>query len=366
MVAVSAILPVVYLFTESIGMPAAATHNSRLKQLLADLNRQTGEATTVQQLLDITGQAIRFGAPLTYQNQLQYTLAGLFTFAGVAWLLFQYHYYLLIKPSGWIGFAACIAVAVGFIIFVWHRDSSISRLSDDIFSKNVLFDNHIKLLPGKEQAGYLLQAFMEFQRGNHNREIQHLYQGYAENEHSRFNYYFYHFHYVNKRTVTYTESNGKGGTRIRTKTVYDHYDRYGIWVPQFKSDALMVYSHAPDKKLDTRYRPASNRFNKHYRVQAREEMDAARIMKPAVVTAFEDLYSLLKRPNVEIQPTAGLCLSFGDAKLLQVKRQYSLLQPELFQQEIAAHTPLDKLRQTLHFIDHLSNHSAIALQEEPL
>lgn len=351
-------------------MPVAATHNSRLKHLLAELNRQTREATTEQDLLDITGQATRFGAALTYQNQLQYIFAILFALTGVIWLLFQYHYYLQIKPSGWIGFAAFIAIALGFVIFALHRNSSVSRLSDDIFNKNVLFDNHIRLLPGKEQAGYLLQAFMEFQRGNHSRKIEHLYQGYAqnyaENEHSRFNYYFYHFHYVNKRTVTYTESNGKGGSRIRTKTVYDHYDRYGIWVPQFKSDALMVYSHAPDKRLDIRYRPASNRFNKHYRVQAREEMQAARMMKPAVVTAFEDLYSLLKRPNIEIRPEAGLCLSFDDSNLLQVKRQYSLLQPELFHQEIAAHTPLDKLRQALHFIDHLSNHSAIVLQEEPL
>ena len=52
--------------------------------------------------------------------------------------------------------------------------------------------------------------------------------------------------------------------------------------------------------------------------------------------------------------------------LLLAKRQYSLQQPELFRQEIAAHTPLDKLHQALHFIHHLANHAAISLQDARL
>ncbi|MDX3774861.1 hypothetical protein QE250_12095 [Chromatiaceae bacterium AAb-1] len=347
-------------------MPKTVTHNSRLKQLLASLKQQTDTAGTVQDLLGIVDRAVQFNAPLQYRNQLQYSVAATLALAAILLLLLQHQRYLQILPSGWIGFALLIVTATGFIIFALHRNNSISRLSDDIFTKNVLFDNQLKPLPAKETASQLTSAFLEFKRGNHSRKIEQLYQGYSEHEHSRFNYYFYHFHYVNKRTVTYTESNGRGGTRTRKKTVYDHYHRYGICVPQFKHAAVMVYNQAPDKILNVRYRPASNRFNKHYRVQAADEMQAARIMKPAVVVAFEDLYPLLQRPNIEIQPDAGLCLSFNDSNLLQAKRQYSLLQPQQFRQEIAEHTPLDKLQQALHFIHHLSNHSAIALQETRL
>lgn len=78
-------------------MPAAA-HNSRLKQLLTALNRQTHDAKTEQELLDVIEQVIRFGAPLTYQNKLQYTLAGLLAFSAAVWLLFQ-HNLLIQRPS---------------------------------------------------------------------------------------------------------------------------------------------------------------------------------------------------------------------------------------------------------------------------
>lgn len=347
-------------------MAVAATHNSRLKQLLAELTRRSRAATTVQDLLEITELAARFNAPLVYRNQLQYILAAVFVLAGAVLLFFQQQYYLYIRPSGWTGFTLLMLAAGGLLLFALLRNRSVSRLSDDIFTKNVLFDNQIQPLLAKDVGNQLLAAFLEFKRGNHSRKIEQLYRGYSANDNSRFSYYFYHFHYVDKRTETYTESNGKGGTRVRTRTVYDHYHRYGIWVPQFKTAAVMVYSHAPQQKLAVRYRPASNRFNKHYRVQSSDEMQAARLMKPAVVVAFEDLYPLLQRPNVELQPDTGLCLSFNDNNLLQAKRQYSLLQPELFRQEIAAHTSLDKLRQTLHFIHHLANHAAISLQDAKL
>ncbi|SEI08118.1 hypothetical protein SAMN05660691_03433 [Rheinheimera pacifica] len=347
-------------------MAGVATHNNKLKQLLAELTRRSRTATTVQDLLEITELAARFNAPLVYRNQLQYVLAAVFVLAGALLLFFQHQYYLYIRPSGWTGFTLLMTAAAGLLLFALSRNRSISRLSNDIFTKNVLFDNQLKPLAEKDVANQLLAAFLEFKRGNYSRKIEQLYQGHSASDNSSFSYYFYHFHYVDKRRETYTESDGKGGTRIRTRTVYDHYHRYGICVPEFKNPAVMVYSHAPEHKLPAAYRPASNRFNNHYRVQSTDEMQAARLMKPAVVIAFEDLYPILQRPNVELQPDAGLCLSFNDNNLLLAKRQYSLQQPQLFRQEIAAHTPLDKLHQALHFIHHLANHAAISLQDARL
>ncbi len=99
-------------------------------------------------------------------------------------------------------------------------------------------------------------------------EIRALYKGHYQGKEHSFDYHYYHCHYVDKRTTV--TSNGKGG--VKTKTVYDHYDRYGFYLPfRLVSNLALISKSAVDYQVRT-YKPASNKFNKIYRVVADSEM----------------------------------------------------------------------------------------------
>lgn len=332
-------------------MPLTSDHNSRLKKLLAELRLKTAAAASQQDLLHVINAAKQFAAPLRYRNHIPYSIAAILLLIVAGIVLFQQKTTYAVPNFVWPLSIILLASAVLSVIFAIKRNRQLPALSRTIFDHKVLFDNQLKKLPLNDITQKLLSNFREFQRGNHSRKIEQLYQGLSEHNGSSFHYYFYHFHYVNRRKQTYTVNNS-----VRTRTVYDHYHRYGIYLPQFQTEPVLIYSDAPDKIQGVSYRPASNRFNKQYKVWATEEIAAARFLTPAVVVACEDILSVLNKPNIEVNDQVGLCLSFKDDNMLQVRQQYSLAEPDLFRQEIAQPVTLDKLQQALHFIHYLAKH----------
>jgi hypothetical protein len=218
----------------------------------------------------------------------------------------------------------------------WRRP-----LSDRISLLDILFNNGLKALSfkRKEKAKELGQQFKEFIRGNDLREIQHLYQGHYEGELHSFDYRLYRFHYVVRRTETYTDS--KGNTR--TRVVRNSYYRHGLLLHFPFARGLSLEGGSGISFSGEEYTTASNEFNRLFSVRADKEIAAARFLSPAVIEAMLAMASEYSRPVLEINVRGDLCFAFNNDDMLEYKRHYNLENPVEFASEIAKHDELKKL-----------------------
>ena len=332
--------------------------NRSLANLLQRIGQQLAVATRQQDLLDILDEIGRFGRPLTF-NYSRYILVTIISvIIAVIGFAMQKSGLITLPLPPWIhAILPLLSIAIWLIQFVYRRQQ-INRLQDQLFYKNVLLDNHLQpeSVDGKRQVAELGIRFADFQRGNHLRELTEWIKGqYNGNEHS-FTYHYYVFHYVNKRTVTYVTSDGKGRTRVRTRTVYDHFHRYGITLPFHYVSRLRVAGFDLSA-LPHGYRPASNRFNEIFKVSAHDQLAAAKFCSPKVVESLLNLSNRLNKVNLEFDASGQLCLSFADSDLLQLQRRYGFDQPALFADEIRQISKLDKLQSTLVFIEQLMKYT---------
>lgn len=214
-------------------------------------------------------------------------------------------------------------------------------VSDRIHQLNVLFNNGLTpvTVDPKEKAKVLLEQFNEFERGNHTRTIDAFYQGHYQGPQHSFDFELFHFHYVVKTRSTYTDNNGK----TQTRTTYDHFHRHGL---------LFNFPYAKSVTLDgdglpahkgQKYTSASNEFNRIYRVRTQDQMQAARLLKPATVERLTNLAREYRRPVVEINHHGNACVAIDDQDLLELKRQHGLDAPEAFIAEVGQHAKLNKL-----------------------
>ncbi|TKB50299.1 DUF3137 domain-containing protein [Ferrimonas sediminicola] len=245
------------------------------------------------------------------------------------------------------------ALLLGVGLYLWLRKRKHWRdpVSDRIQHLDILFNNNLlqERVDATGKARQLGRLFRDFDRGNYSREIRALYSGDCTGEVHDFGYQLYHFHYVDKRTETYTDSDGK----TRTRTRYDHYDRYGV---------LLAFPFAKGVSLDgdsrlrfygDKYTSASNAFNRAFKVRARDQMEAARLLTPAVVELLTEFGSRFRQPVIEITDKGKMCIAFDDKDLLKLERRHGLDQPDAFKEEIAGHAKLEKLDTLLEMVHNL-------------
>lgn len=248
------------------------------------------------------------------------------------------------------------ALVVGGLLWFWLRKRAKWRdpVSEQIFIMDALFNNQLKPVKcdGEAMAKQLGEDFREFIRGNDIRRIKNLYEGsFAGSDHS-FQYQMYCFHYVRKRTETYTDS--KGNTR--TRTVRDHYYRHGFLLDFPYAKGLSLDADRSIKFSGEKYRGTSNEFNREFKVRAHDTMNAARLLTPAVEERLVAFAKAFKSPVVEITPNGRLCLAVTD-DLLAIKRKHGLENPKEFAEEIAGHTELQKVQDMLDLIHDLMRFS---------
>ncbi|SDJ67830.1 Protein of unknown function [Ferrimonas sediminum] len=245
-----------------------------------------------------------------------------------------------------------LAIVIAGLWF-WLRKRQFWRdpVSDRIHLRDRLFNNGLTpvTIDKEAKAKELERQFREFDRGNYRREIMEMYQGHHQGDIHSFDFQVYKFHYVDKRTETYTDSEGK----TKTRTTYDHYYRHGLLLqfPYAKSIAI-----DGDRRISYRgekYTTASNEFNRHFRVRAKQEMTAARLLTPAVVELLSEFGRNHKRPIIEVNGSGYTCIAFDDRDLLTLKRQFGLDKPDAFAEEIAAHAELKKLTAIKTLVHHL-------------
>jgi hypothetical protein len=247
-----------------------------------------------------------------------------------------------------------VLTSLVFAILIYVRRDKINSLSDALYKRDVYLDNawQTKEYHGKRLAAELGQQFSEFRRGNHLREISWLVKGHFQGPEHQFEYHAYNFHYVDRRQVTTTDSKG----RTRTRTVYDHHYRYGLYLPfEFVHD-IAIYSSWFGSLFSASYKPASVEFNRKFKVKAQNELVAAKFLKPAVVIEIEDMGKELSELNLEFSSSGHLCVSYAQ-NICSWKRQYGLDNPEQFLREIEGDQTLTRLHNTLNRIHTLMRHS---------
>ncbi len=336
-------------------MAETKSNNQRVKTLLASVRKQVDSAKTELDLIDAIEEIKAFGSPLKFNLLAYYIIGSICVVIAILLGLYQYLYFQVINSEITLLMIVLAIVALGALAYVWHKKLSISKLEDYIFNKDLQLDNGLKEISvdAEEHARDLGIRFHDFNRGNYSREIRALYQGTYQGKDHTFNYYFYHFHYVDKRTTMSTDSKG----RVQTKTVYDHYDRYGIYMPFTFVSNLALISKSIGGVSGYNYKPASIQFNKIYKVIAESEITAAKFLKPTVVIASEEIAQKFREVNFEFNEDTELCMSFKDCDLLTLERKCSFNDLDGFIQEIRKVHVLPKLQTALEHIHTLMNYS---------
>ncbi len=332
---------------------SAYQHNKTLAAALALVKRRSNQLKSKAELLQLLDKLATLPQPLAYRHlPLWFSSAGLIAAALGCMALYHYLVELTWLPTlGWM----LLGLSLIPLIVIGWRFAGFRKLGQQLYWHNALLDNQLTLLPASQwpDSRSWQQQFAEFDRGNHKREFKQIIAGHYTGDEHQFDYHYWHFHYVDRRTVTST--NGKG--QVSSRTQYTHYDRYGLMLPFSYVQSLFICSFAPSGFSGEKYQSDSGRFNKIFKVRVREQMQAARFLKPAVVVALEDLAGQLRQLNLEFSADGVLCLSFADSDLLKANAPCGLEQLTRFRQSIEQATALPKLQLTLACLHQLLRHS---------
>ena len=327
--------------------------NSALAEAIAQFNQQLPQIGHKAELLQLLDKLALLPQPIRYHYKQRWYLcsAGLLLSILVAVLTYQLQADTLLYYIA----AAMALISLIPLLIAWHHIHQLNQFTKQLYWQNALLDNQLTLLKKVDwpPTANWLQQFAEFKRGNYKREFKQLIQGkYAGTEHS-FSYHYWHFHYVNRRTETTTNSKGQ----VTTRVVYDHFDRYGVILPFAYCRNLFITAFAAEGIKGERYSSDSGRFNKIFQVRAADTMQAARFLKPAIIIALEEQAAALKQLNLAFSEQGELCISFADKDVLDSKPACGLDQLTLFRQSIEQPTALPKLQQLLNTVHQLLRHS---------
>ncbi|WP_025562878.1 hypothetical protein [Psychromonas sp. SP041] len=325
--------------------------NKKIKEIVLSAKEELAKAESEKDLVTIIDKVIALDYPLKYDNTVQWSVGTAFAATSVP-LYFYFlevtNYFLL---AHYFMLACPLIVAASFFGYALMRTNSVSELSDEIFKMDLIFDNKLKPIKtriGKGYAKKLKGQFCEFDRGNYSREISFLAEGNYDNNGCKLPYDYYSFHYVNQRTEVVVTSNGKGGTTTSTRTVYDHFHRYGIMFDHNAASSVMICSSTPLSKLEQKFEPASLKFRKEFSVTCADQMEASKLTKPTVVLKFEEMADEFDGLNFEASENGRACLSVRN-NLMGVTRKAGLEYAISFKEEIEQNNQLKKLDKLLSF-----------------
>ena len=331
------------------GMHDSRIHNMQLRQALATLEAATEQARDDAALAAAVRSMVPFGEPVQFDPRFANRIAMLCSLPIVAAMLFLANG----KTSDYaIGPAVVLAIiAASWLSYRMQQDNRFSGLSDKIYHKSTLFDYGLRseVVSPSREAERLGQKFSTFKCGNHKREIRSVQTGQYEQDEIAYSYRLFHFHYVDRRTETYTTTDSNGNIRTRTRVVYDHYDRYGFLLPFGYARGLRITKNALGFGFGG-WKSASDKFNRKFTVHAETEIEAARFLRPKVLLAIDAAGAMLADMTLEINASGELCLSFNDSNMIGNNRRYGIETPEAFAQEIAGISHQPKLTAALEFL----------------
>lgn len=330
-------------------------NNKALIELLKRTETQAHNSRTRENLDVVIDDLKAFSGSYQFNMKAYWIAFAVFLLATAALTYWDWSRWQRFQQSTWIILAVGSVLTLVAGITAFYPGRLMTKASHALLQRDGLLDNDLSpaVFESRAASNEFQHRFSDFNRGNYKREIHALYDGsYSGSEYS-FQYQYYHFHYVDERIVTETYTDSKGEVRTRRKKVYDHYDRYGLILPFGLLRNVAVVGFGLPGAGKATYKPASNRFNKEFKVVAASELEAAKAMKPTVVIAFEEFSEVLSQVNFEVNDAGDLCLSFADKDLIATTKEAKICDYEAFIEALDGEQEFAKLKTSLDFIHYV-------------
>jgi hypothetical protein len=215
--------------------------SKQIRQLVETLEHDIHSATSSEQILAAVGKIKAFRKPLVYKHSTHF-LAAVVSLSIAVFIFVGSHYqisFLAVYSQGnglfFLGIG-CLLLCAFIVSLVFKNKHQISKIAKLAYQKDAMLDNKLKFKAPFNSEEMRIR-FSELNRGNHSRTFKEVVAGEYQGDEHQFTFEYYHFHYVDKRTVVTMR-----GKRMRTKTVYDKYDRYGIIIPFGFYQNLQIFS----------------------------------------------------------------------------------------------------------------------------
>lgn len=345
-------------------------HNTRLDAAIAAAREATEAATSKADLLRAVTYIRDFKGELRFDNTITFWQG---VFLGVPAIAFLALWYTatpadlarLAGSSGWLIQAVlltagvCLAIlALGKFLIIHLNGDLLPSLSSDIAQQAGMLTAAMSKLdesPARTLSRLRL-CFQDYARGNHSREILEAFQGYYQGAKHAFAYCYYHLEYVEARQVRERVSDGKGGSRYETRTKYDYRDRYSL-VVEFPWVRGIAVRYDDQEKIDfeTSHTPTASDFNDAFVLTGVSTLACARFAKPVTVLQLLAMEARLDELNLEFSlQDGGLCVSFDNDDLLDVKMPCNLTTPGPFHAFIESGVHLENLEWLLEAVHTLA------------
>ncbi|MEG1347690.1 MAG: DUF3137 domain-containing protein [Hafnia sp.] len=209
-------------------------------------------------------------------------------------------------------------------------------------------------LPAEQILSALQRDFGDFDRGNYSREITYSVTGKDQGNLHELGYQYHTFKYVNQRTEVVSVSDGKGGSRLETRTVYDTYYRHCVvidfpWVRNVKvqSDGQRAFKHRVDS--------AHPDFNRIFTASGANQVECVKFLKPTTILHLLDMANHYGDLNLEFSDMGKLCMSFNNDDILEpYPNKLAMSEPNELYNALVAGISLPKLNYTLDMIHTLA------------
>jgi hypothetical protein len=335
------------------------SHNKKLSTLLKSV-RHTSASSGRPESTKIVAQLRALEGPIRYEDTGKLGFGLLLLFVGGYGHLLGSERGYPIGPDGTpdsviLIYNSLIAVAAGFILFWFFRRRKARKFVQKVFEHAALDSYGFSDEPAPTLKE-LDRHFHEFNRGNDSRKMVYFMSAPGDGDKIRQGYSLFQFHWVvrEERQVTDTDHNGHSTTK--TETTYHHYDRYGVMLEGSYS-GIQITSDSPSGRYKRKYRPASVEFNRRYKIRCVEEMQAAKLLKPSVVIALENVGDQLKNPNLEYGLNGQMCLTWSNDPLNVRTAMKSKDNPDELADIIEAGAKLPVLDNALQLVAEIQRHT---------
>ena len=353
------------------------SHNKELTALLNDVRQEAESAQGEEALRPIFTKLKEFktrSGAIKYDNSGKWIALCIFAAVGLLTVLVYFSVPgVMGLVSERLGDAVFFIIGgyaiipVGVLIAIGFSNSEIDSISESIFWKDVCLDNQLSEIniSGQEKSLYhrFCADFSDFRgRGDEDQYVKHMVRGtYHGGVETKLSYDYYVFHYVVVTYVptseTYTDSKGNTHTRIVMKRVETTHYRYGIMTDFPEAKGIAAVSGGGSWDYPVKWDPTSTEFSSTFEAYSDNQMAAAKFWKPAVVLAAVELAKHFSDPNIEINRTGKLCISFADSDVLELDREFSIADPEEFEKEIFSRLELPKPKALMQFVEIARKHN---------
>lgn len=258
-----------------------------------EIIEQAQESSALLSALHAEGVQCR----LLYKNGFFWKLLAIYTLPAAAWAMMTAWLVKRTDTSG-LMLLYLLPVAGFFWLLRFYR------------SNNARKELQVRALDVQEQLKYgfrnqtaqpglepdqMVGAFAHaFKRGNHSNEIRRHASGVLTHQDAEIPYTLFNYHYINKRKESHYES-----SKRRERDVYEHFDRWGIFVAGAESQGFALTSYR-NRIYPQRWDTSSIEFNKKHHITGVSEIELARIFQPVNVLMFEQLLAGYREFELEV------------------------------------------------------------------